>query len=134
MMNERLIYIALFIYVLCINIFGIYTDYRMNQVEFYEPSSPIWLSFILWVSNLLVLMAAFGAAFKKYVYINYEFWCAVLMIDIIAAILASYYDFTAGGYTTDEMVMTSLVAVVMVSFYLVAPLKYCQDIKLMEGR
>jgi len=52
-MKDRLICIALFVYILSLYVFSFYTDYRMNQVEVYEPSNPILLSVILWLTVLV---------------------------------------------------------------------------------
>jgi len=131
-MNFRPAYVVLFLFILSLNAFDIYTNFRMNSVPEYEPNGPTWLSIVLWITNVLIIVAAFGAAFKKYLIINLKFWYTVIFLDILAAILASYYEFSAGGYESNEIIVVSLITFVITCIYLLAPLRYCLDIKEMS--
>ena len=128
-MKIRPAYILLFLFILLLNIFDIFTGYKMSAVPEYEPSNPLILSIALWLSNTLIVVAAFGAAFRKYWIINFKFWCSVVFVDVLAGGLSVYFEFRAGGYTEDEMIGVSLVTFVVLCVYLLAPLRYCQDIK-----
>ncbi len=132
-MLNRIEYKLLFLFSLTLTVYSYYTAYRMSFVTVYEPANPVWLSLILFTTSVLLLVAAFGAAFKYYIYLNYKFWCSVVLVEIIASVFASYYDFTAGGYQPHEMVITALLSVAVMCIYLIAPCKYCQDIKRRES-
>jgi len=131
-MKIRPAYVLLFLFILAANIFDIYTSIRMSSVPEYEPSSPIWLSLVLWVSNTLIVFAAFGAAFRKQIIINLNFWYAIVSLDVMAAFLSLYFEFMAGGYTQSDLLSVSIITFAATCFYLLAPLRYCLDIKELE--
>ncbi|REL26636.1 hypothetical protein DXX93_08630 [Thalassotalea euphylliae] len=128
-MKNRFIYKALFTVLMILNIHDVYAGYQLSEVPEYEPSNPIILSIVLWLSNSLIVFAAFGAAFKKYWIVNFKFWCSVVLIDVFASGFSVYFEFLAGGYAEDEMIGVSLVTFVVLCVYLLAPLRYCQDIR-----
>ncbi|WP_448565347.1 hypothetical protein [Thalassotalea ganghwensis] len=127
--DYRIHYVVLLVFVVSVNIFDIYEAFRMAEVPEYEPSNPLWLSLVLFILNILIVVATFGATFKKYILVNFKFWCMVIVVDITAVFLSLYFDILAGGYSKEDAVNASFIAVWFLCIYLFATLRYCLDIK-----
>ncbi len=91
-----------------------------------QPTHPVALSIIIILLEILTLIASFGAATRILIG-NLLLWQITLISQIIATILVYYYEFSAGGYTFNEMLIHINIAYILACIFFAPLLRYCQD-------
>ncbi len=132
MTNNRLGWKVLFVSLLIVNMWATYTSTTLPDSLL--PVHPAWLSLSLAPLELLILLAAFCAAFSKKYITNVSIWWFVLVSHFLINTLVYYYEFQAGGYTSTEMVDFIFVSVVLYFLFISPVFKYISDIQRCNSR
>lgn len=93
-----------------------------------QKIQPAWLSYLTFTLDTLTIGACLGIIFKRYI-LHHIIWLLIIYTQIIAVLLTLYYEFTAGGYTKNEMLLFSNIIFFVALFFLYPLIKYYQLVK-----
>ncbi|GAA58720.1 hypothetical protein P20652_0577 [Pseudoalteromonas sp. BSi20652] len=79
--------------------------------------------------DTLTVGACLGIIYKRY-FLHHFIWLLIIFAQITTVLLTLYYEFTAGGYTTSEMLMLSNIIFFVALIFLYPLITYYQVVKL----
>lgn len=93
-----------------------------------QTIQPVWLSYLTVTFDTLTIGACLGIIYKRYI-LHHIIWLLIIYAQITAVLLTLYYEFTAGGYTTNEMLLFSNIIFFVALIFLYPLIKYYQLVK-----
>ncbi len=106
-MIKKLGWIALLVILCTLTLSDIYSG--MSEPDILQPTHPTFMSVFILIGDLLNIIACITIVLRKYIF-NPRFWQVALACQITLFILVHYYEFTAGGYSTNDMLTLSTIS------------------------
>lgn len=105
-------------------------DYYLSYTEpdILQPEHPFIVSLLAFVFDFLTIVACVGIIAKKYIFHAY-FWLMTIITQVALTGLIFYYEFSAGGYTQNEMLLYGNIAFFVTLFFLSPLIKYYSQVK-----
>jgi len=94
-------------------------------------SSPDVVIYSLLILDFMVLIGSFGYAFKVK-FLNAKTWLFIAITYPIMLFAEAGFDFYAGGYTVDEMLIHSLLLLIVTGVFVAPLIMYLDDFKVSE--
>lgn len=99
-----------------------------TEPEILQPEHPIIVSVFAFVLDILTIIAC-AAIITRKVICNAHFWLFIIIVQIAITVLIVYYEFNAGGYTTNEMLVYGNITFFVAIFFLTPLIKYYRFVK-----
>ncbi len=107
-----------------------YSSYTAPDIL--QPEHPFWVSILAIVFDVITIIACVGIIVRKYVLQAY-FWLMAIVSQIATTILIFYYEFSAGGYTQNEMLLYGNIAFFVTILFLSPLIQYYSLVKKNRG-
>ncbi len=103
----------------------------LTEPSILQPTHPVYVSIIVFVVDQLVLLANIGVIIKVYVF-RACFWQLILFVQPMILAVTLYFEFSAGGYSTNEMLIYANLGFIILYAFLLPVAKYCNVLKKIE--
>lgn len=125
---DRIGWKLLFVVLLLGTLAGSYEDLTAPGVV--KPTHPLWISALVWITDLLTLVSAFCYGFRKRFFPCVLFWQAVLGLSVLSNLVVCYYAFSRpGAFQPSELaVIMPIDLAVLVIFLLPTYLYFAKDL------
>ena len=91
-----------------------------TEPDILQPTHPLIVSVFAFTLDLMTIFACFGLIIKKCI-LSHFFWGTIVFLQIINTITVFYFEFSAGGYTSNEMLLVGNIAF-FVGLFFISPL------------
>lgn len=91
-----------------------------------QPSHPFFVSILVFVFDQLVLFANYCVIANKF-YLNRAAWLLTLIMSPVSVVLVLYFEFTAGGYSSSDMMAYGLGTFWLLVLFLLPLFKLIKD-------
>jgi len=99
-----------------------------TEPDMLQPTHPLIVSLFAFILDFITIFACLGLILKKYI-LNHFFWGAIIFIQVVNTIIVFYFEFSAGGYTTNEILLYGNIGFFVALFFISPLIRYYYFIK-----
>ena len=125
-MKESLFWKAMLILLVFSSMWDIYLAF--TEPSILQPTHPLIVSVLTFFLDFVTIIACLGLILKKYI-LNQSFWGAVIFLQVINTIVVFYFEFSAGGYTINDMLLYGNIGFFVTLFFISPLIRYYYLIK-----